>query len=1284
MLSILRILAVCIFAILPAQADANILIIGSDSSGDRFYEHSLTAGQRTGTPPFLFEGVANHLRSILEGAGLGAVNVITRNMANGGIDDTASNSFSSWRTYSSNLLSWFYWPYAEWKGSAGGTFYTNVTGTEHARWQNLRGEAGTVWDYVVLIGDPATIERMPGFYTLGVAKIAEEVAKGSGQTVLLMPWPATGSSSTLNHYKEVVYRTGRSAGIPVAPAGLAWQAAGSPVGGSHPSADGAYIAAATLYSRLFGESASTSSYNYNTTLANTVHATVLANQGAPQYSGPFEFVSPLRIGSAKRRQILHSNRGTSTENRFRRAFTDALAENRITHSFTLDTYNSDTPNDDALGWPYSGSQLPIGLNWGRHWSFAGDGPIKSYFTNPSFWQLGFGFPYQSSTDSVLARGHMAGRDFYVGYLMSQGTVLPTVPQTDTVKRANEINTARLIPIHVLYSQIQRQFPTNTFMSDQSHLSRAIDVAAAHFMGTIYSGRCLVPEFTTGDVNVPDPILKRFAEKVGYETAWMVGNLQTRAPGLRVLPSTNGTNIASEQFSIDFLYPPQADVTVHVSVSDPTRGEVSHQTLVFTPLNYAIPQVVSSRALNRSSVLSGGYHVQFTTSSDDEVYDGLNDSWSFTMPANAAPSIQITALAEGTNFPVGTGLNVNVNSSDPDGTVAHVTLWINDVLVRQDTSGPYQWSPAQGDALLAGLADDVYELRIRAVDNQGASHTVTRIITVGTPGITPPAVPAGFTVSPAFGSVALDWADNTEGDFLSYSIYRSTTPGVFGSPLATSLSSSDYLDTAVDNETTYYYVVTAMDRFSNESARSVEKEATPGVTAGAMLFGSDRDGYGGFTTSVVDNGESWTLRSTSVRYITDDPDGPGGAEGGTKNGSLLKQYTIARSEGSAHRIQGVVRLTNGYADDNNRIGIYLFGNTANPSRSSPETGALHLVLNLNTNAMSITRGMGGVELASTAKLGTLQRALLFGTDLVFTAEVSFTGANINVTFSLTDQNSEVSSVSTTVAASSFIGEYFGFATRSRTRGTVGKTNPWTMDYRNFGITDIGVPAAPTGLIARAADGYVVLDWDDSSSTSVSSYRVYRGTSSGQYAVTPLGNNLTTSRFIDSNVEDGLTYFYAVTAVSSSGVESARSVEASLTYFPDTDTPFVDTNSNAIDDAWEMANFGRLLGGNEVMHESGVPYYFMYLHGTDLANPADRFRVAAEFNAQGDPVFRWEVRNQFSLGTDYGVRISTDLAHWDPLPAEHYTLVQTPVGSRTRLELTLTHDYGGHLFLRLVEP
>jgi hypothetical protein len=1355
----------------PLQADVNILIIGSDTPGDQQYAARLS-GSPAATPAFQYEAMADHLRQILEGGGHGTVNVTTRNRVAG------STSTSSFATACNNLLAWFYWRYGEWVNNdpvLGN--YASVTGTQVQRWAELRGENGTEWDYVVLIGDPFTIETIPGYYTLGVARIAEEVAKGTGQTVLLMPWPAAGSSSTLDHYKEVVYRTGRTAGIPVAPAGLAWQAAGSPSGGTHPSADGSYIAAATLYSRLFGQSAANSSYNPHPTLAATAHTTVTANQGAPQYSGPFEFNNPFKMLGDKRRHHYNSNRGTSTENRIRRHLNDdTLPDLKITRNWINADYTSNTPDDDGINWP---NWPPTAYNWGRHRASAGDGPTKSYFTNRDFWQLGFGFAYHATDDTNTYLSQISTRELALAYLMKEGTTSFTSYNLNAYDRQEEIATARLIPLHTLWATINREYPNLPVKADQSHINRALGKSGATFMATIYSGRTPIQDTPQASLYVADPVLNQYVQRIGYETAWIVGNVQARAPGLKITPSTTNTSAASEIFTVRFFFRPQEDVTVHVAVSDPTRAEVSHETLVFTPDNYNIPQFVSSRALNRNSVLSGGYDVLFTTTSDDEVFDGLNDEWAFTMPANAVPSIDITTPSEGENFPVGTDLTVSVNSSDPDGSVAHVTLWINDVQVRQDSSAPYQWSPANGDALLADLVDDVYRLRIVAVDNQGVSYTVHRMFTVGTPELTPPPAPTGFAAVPNFGKVNLSWNESTQGDFFYYSVYRSTTEGVFpDDPIASGLTDSQYTDTDVENDTSYFYVVTATDTFLNESAFSEEREATPGLGAGATRFGAERDGYGGFTTSVIDSGESWTVLPASVRYINDDPDGPGGAEGPTRNGTLLKQYPIDRSEGSSYRVQGVVHLHNGYADDNNRVGIYLFGSTANPSRSSAETGALYMFLNLANSTLAITRGINGTGLVTTTKLGTLQGNALFGTDLIFTADITFIGEDIEINATLLDANSELTPISTTVTASSFTGEFFGFGTRARTRGTTGKTNPFTMDYKSFGVSNTATPPAPVGLRVYPDESFAIMNWDASDDPTITAYRVYRGESPGQYDEVSISGNLAQPTFLDATVQDDVTYYYAVTAVRDGQFESDFSDEVSLTFIPNYAAPVVDagnpqtadwnegidaivdldgtvsdpdgnaltiiwslesgpaavifadatavdtfvtftepgtyvlrltasdglyttsdevtitvtekgtvvdSNNNGIDDAWEMATFGRLLGENETVHESGVPFYFMYLHGTDLNDPSDRFRVSVEPSEGSESVvFAWEVLSQFELGVDYDIRISTNLSQWDPIPSEHYSLEQTPVGDRTRTELNLTHDYGDRVFFRLNQP
>jgi hypothetical protein len=82
---------------------------------------------------------------------------------------------------------------------------------------------------------------------------------------------------------------------------------------------------------------------------------------------------------------------------------------------------------------------------------------------------------------------------------------------------------------------------------------------------------------------------------------------------------------------------------------------------------------------------------------------------------------------------------------------------------------------------------------------------------------------------------------------------------------------------------------------------------------------------------------------------------------------------------------------------------------------------------------------------------------------------------------------------------------------------------------------------TGVGTAASQPHQVdLSWGASSST-VSGYNVYRGGQSGG----PYGkaNSAldTAPKFADTSVQAGQTYFYVVTAVNSSGLESAQSNE-----------------------------------------------------------------------------------------------------------------------------------------------
>ncbi|MCK4564427.1 MAG: hypothetical protein KAU94_07125, partial [Verrucomicrobia bacterium] len=154
---------------------------------------------------------------------------------------------------------------------------------------------------------------------------------------------------------------------------------------------------------------------------------------------------------------------------------------------------------------------------------------------------------------------------------------------------------------------------------------------------------------------------------------------------------------------------------------------------------------------------------------------------------------------------------------------------SDPLTYSKASGP-AWLSVAADGMLSGTpaTGDVgaNAFTVQVDDGNGGTDQSTLNITV-TADTTPPAAPAGLSALEGIGLVDLDWADNTESDLDSYTVYRSITSGSEYAVIATGVATSDYTDSTAANHTMYYYVVTASDANANESANSGEASAQPG-------------------------------------------------------------------------------------------------------------------------------------------------------------------------------------------------------------------------------------------------------------------------------------------------------------------------------------------------------------------------------------------------------------------------------------------------------------------------
>jgi chitinase len=180
--------------------------------------------------------------------------------------------------------------------------------------------------------------------------------------------------------------------------------------------------------------------------------------------------------------------------------------------------------------------------------------------------------------------------------------------------------------------------------------------------------------------------------------------------------------------------------------------------------------------------------------------------------NVAPTVGISAPANGASFAAGSNITVSANAQDSDGNVVSVEFFRGTTSLGVDSSTPFSviWNNAAAGS---------YALTAKATDNGGAATTSTAVnITVNTvtTDTTPPSVPAGLT-SPTqtSTSISLSWTastDNAGGSGVAgYDVYRDGA--LVGSPSGTTFTNS-----GLAASTNYAYRVRARDNAGNASAQ----------------------------------------------------------------------------------------------------------------------------------------------------------------------------------------------------------------------------------------------------------------------------------------------------------------------------------------------------------------------------------------------------------------------------------------------------------------------------------
>jgi hypothetical protein len=466
----------------------NILLLGSSKSIQRYSSFS-----NTGAHPFSTQSTAEELQNILladpeisVGVYVESEDIYTSKQVATGVGQGGSANNLTYHRHS--LMQYYYWP----------------EGLDN-RNQNLSGNNAKDWDYVVIAADPYIVATTPGYYSLGVDKIASKVAEGNAKPLLLMMWPKQPIEGvSIDHFEEFTYRASDGAKVEIStvPAGLAWKnlsAQQQATGSTHPTANGAYVAAASIYSHIFDQSAATSDYEYNNAIAYIALSTIKQEANKQHYSGTSNFISPFMACNIDDMQLNYTHTGSSSENGIKAGLNWVFSKSDAT------LVRNGTP--------------PVNFNYGRaNSNFEAN---KRYKIDASKSNFSFGFPMQDNSIGGIG-------DISMQYGLDKRSSF-TENDTDLgtasfmIKNA-ELPLARAVPIRTLLVQMKEVIPGHPAYSDSWHMHRNLDKAVGGYMYTILTGDCALGTQPSDQTSAAWKTW--MSHKIGYETAWKVMTMKT--------------------------------------------------------------------------------------------------------------------------------------------------------------------------------------------------------------------------------------------------------------------------------------------------------------------------------------------------------------------------------------------------------------------------------------------------------------------------------------------------------------------------------------------------------------------------------------------------------------------------------------------------------------------------------------------------------------------------------------------------------------------------------------
>ncbi|MEC0167510.1 pectinesterase family protein [Paenibacillus graminis] len=348
---------------------------------------------------------------------------------------------------------------------------------------------------------------------------------------------------------------------------------------------------------------------------------------------------------------------------------------------------------------------------------------------------------------------------------------------------------------------------------------------------------------------------------------------------------------------------------------------------------------------------------------------------------------------------------------------------------------------------------------------------------------PVETPLGLTGFPGNGAAQLKWP--ALGGAAAYNVKRSLTSGGPYDLIASSIAELSYVDAAIVNDTTYYYVITAAGP-AGESGISNEVSITPSASALKLpapegLAAVSRNAQLDLSWSAVDDAAGYAIK----RW----------------NEAAGSYETLADNiAGTAYRIGGLVN------------------------------GQRYRFTVSGTNVAGEGAASEPVEAFPAAPPGTPKVVALAGDSTVALTWAAANGADRYTVTRALSASGPYEILAAGIASTSYTDNRAANGTPYYYKVSAAGAGGSGLDSAAVAAVpykENGQPPAPQGLMAEPGSGEVSLSWNPAEGAV--SYRIIRAENGGPYAV--VADGIKAAAYTDTGLRNGTTYVYAVIALGS---------------------------------------------------------------------------------------------------------------------------------------------------------